>query len=391
MNLKKELRSFILQFSIGRKYEAKCRVKRNNSIYLRKQKVLDGERHPHKRVEIVESYIKKHPNRFAPDKEKANNLVVSMPRYTGTGNKKELFSELMFYRLAYGFLPEEYVCYELGKKGMEECGKYISAKECYESTFRMNDELAVEIFNNKGKTYERFQKYYQREAVYIEKQSDIEKFHSFVKAHPVFVKKAVYEAMGRSVELIDASALEMGLDAYFQKLLQSGPHLLEEKILQSREMAVFNNSSVNTVRCLTFYTRDSIVTPYFFLKVGRAGSFVDNGGAGGILIGIDAKTGVLCTDGYDEYNRRYEVHPDSKIRFKGYQLPQWQQMIEMCIEMSAQIPEVKYIGWDLAHTCEGWVVVEGNGRSQMIGPQTVFKRGIKPTVEMIMKDMDLIF
>ena len=55
------------------------------------------------------------------------------------------------------------------------------------------------------------------------------------------------------------------------------------------------------------------------------------------------------------------------------------------------MPSVKYIGWDFAHTDDGWVIIEGNGRSQMIGPQTVFKRGIKAEVKGFMQDMDLIF
>lgn len=391
MKLKKKIQNFIIKSPTGRVYEAKRRVKRNHSQYLQKQEVLEGEQYPDNRINLVESYIKKWPNRFLADRDKAKKLVKSVPAYIGTGTEEELFSRLMFYRLAYGFLPEEYVCYELGKKSVEERRKFVSAKECYEKTFRMNDELAVEIFNNKGKTYERFKKYYQREAVYIEKQRDIDKYRKFVKANPVFVKKSVYEAMGRSVELIDMSAPEMDADAYFEKLIRIGPHLLEERVIQSPKLAAFNESSVNTVRCITFYTRSGVVAPYYFMKVGRSGSFVDNGGAGGILVGIDAETGKLCTDGFDECNRRYEVHPDSGVPFKEYQLPQWTQMKNMCIEMSSQIPDVKYIGWDMTHTKDGWVVVEGNGRSQMIGPQTVFKRGIKSEVEELMSHMDLVF
>ena len=49
--------------------------------------------------------------------------------------------------------------------------------------------------------------------------------------------------------------------------------------------------------------------------------------------------------------------------------------------MSITMPTVEYIGWDLAHTDNGWVVIEGNGGGQFIGPQIVWKRGFKNEIE----------
>ena len=52
------------------------------------------------------------------------------------------------------------------------------------------------------------------------------------------------------------------------------------------------------------------------------------------------------------------------------------------------MPSVRYIGWDLAYTKDNkWVVIEGNGMSQFIGPQTIWQRGIKKEVAAFMKDM----
>ena len=176
-------------------------------------------------------------------------------------------------------------------------------------------------------------------------------------------------------------------------MMMKGPRLLEERVVQNNVMGVLNPSSVNTVRCITLNTMDGIVVSYCFLKVGRKGSFVDNGGSGGILVGIDKKCGKLNTDGYDELNVRYVTHPDSGVNLKGYQLPDWEQLIHMCVEMSGQMPTVKYIGWDLAYTDTGWIVIEGNGMSQMIGPQIVWRnRGgvFKEEMEAYMRNMELV-
>ena len=36
-----------------------------------------------------------------------------------------------------------------------------------------------------------------------------------------------------------------------------------------------------------------------------------------------------------------------------------------------------YVGWDFAHTDNGWVIVEGNPRGQIIMMQLFFERGFK--------------
>ena len=76
--------------------------------------------------------------------------------------------------------------------------------------------------------------------------------------------------------------------------------------------------------------------------------------------------------------------------FNGLQLPEWDRMKELCRKMSAMTPTVGYVSWDMAHTEDGWVVVEGNNCGQMIGPQMVFRRGIKAEILEIMKNMKLM-
>ena len=123
------------------------------------------------------------------------------------------------------------------------------------------------------------------------------------------------------------------------------------------------------------------------MKAGRSGSFVDNGGAGGILVGIDNETGVLNTEGYDEFNTKYEVHPDSKMKLKGFQIPEWDRLKTICTELAQRMPSVKYIGWDMAYSTKGWVLVEGN-MGQFIVQQLVGRKGIKKEMDSIVEQLD---
>jgi len=224
-------------------------------------------------------------------------------------------------------------------------------------------------------TYKRFKKYYRREAIAVESPKDYEAFCRFVSKHAVFVRKIVNESCGRSVELIDSTGAD--LKVLFDELIAAGKTILEELIVQHAHTAKLNASSVNTVRCFTMNINQEIIVPWCFIKVGQKGSFVDNGGSGGIFVGIDSETGILNTDGYDEANTRFEVHPDSGTRFIGFAFPDWSDMISICKEMAAQVPNMGWIGWDMAYTENGWVVVEGNSLSEVIGPQSTSKVGIR--------------
>jgi len=242
---------------------------------------------------------------------------------------------------------------------------------------------------DKMETYNRFAPYYKRAAICVSGREDHDSFIQFVTEHPTFVKKIVSESCGNGTELIDLLKMDTLPDEFFCSLQDGQKYILEERVIQSSVMSKLNDSSVNTVRCFTLNTYDGVVVPWCFLKVGRKGSFVDNGGAGGILIGIDTECGRLNTDGVDEYGLRYSVHPDSLIPFKGYLLPEWNRLLNICKELGGKVKKVGWIGWDLAHTDQGWVIIEGNAVSEVIGPQSTSGRGIRAELDRYIQNMDL--
>ncbi len=118
--------------------------------------------------------------------------------------------------------------------------------------------------------------------------------------------------------------------AMLSGFLRNNFEVLEEKIVQDETMSSLHPSSVNTFRIVTYKKPSGeIVVHLPFIKIGQKGSFVDNGGAGGILALIDEKTGVIITDGKDELNNIYKKHPDTKIKLKGFQIPMWNEIKEL--------------------------------------------------------------
>lgn len=369
---------------------SKYRVSKLDDMLMTAEQIEAGEASKAEKARLVQQYLKS-GKKLAKNAKNAINWINKVrPDIPKRSDWKDLRTDILFCRFAYGFLTEEYLCFNLENKSMAERQEFVSDVMRYRCVYQMNDLSDVQIFNNKGYTYEKFKKYYRRDAVYIRSKRDFEKYRAFISKHQEFVSKAVYEGMGRGISLVDIRNCEMSETEFFDDMIAHGPHILEERVKQCSVLAALNESSVNTVRVITFNTREGIVAPYTFMKVGRKGSFVDNGGAGGIFVGIDKDTGMFCTDGFDEAKNRYECHPDSGLKFVGYQLPDWQQLIQLSKKLSAMVPSVKYTGWDFTHTDNGWVVIEGNGASQMIAPQIVFERGIRAEVDELLKKMDLI-
>lgn len=344
------------------------------------------ERDPELKRSTVAKYSQKWKHYITPDIQKTKEALAD----DRNGLSPESYTDMVFCRMAYGFSPSEYVQFELADKSYEQRRTFFSDTDRYLFVYHMSDISDLQIFHDKIKTYKHFSRFYKRDLVPISGQGDRDKYLEFVRKHPVFVKKDALGMAGHGVELVDINKCGKTPEEFFAGILKEGWTVLEECIVQGEEMARFNPSSINTVRCVTMSTRHGVITPYCCLRVGRSGSFVDNASSGGLLAIIDPKTGIVSSDGFDRNNDIQETHPDTGVRFKGFQLPEWQEMLATVREMMQVLPSVKYVGWDMAHTDRGWVMIEGNCMGQLMAPQFKKETGIREEMLGYMKDIDLM-
>lgn len=372
------------------KWITNAKIRTTETSILIPDRIVEKFNSLEERNTFVAKWCEKFPKKTKELNKRINELLECSIVFADRVDKQNEKNQMLFYYFGYGYIPEEYILYKLYDKTHAEIAEYVSNIERRIYTLQMNGIIDILKVSDKWEEYKAFREYYKREVIVIEKNDDFDKFESFVSEHPIFVKKQVWESFGNSVECIDCSSQDVNLKEVFCRILSGGKSILEEKIVQSEEMAAFNTSSVNTVRCTSYLTKHGTVIPHCFMKAGRNGSFVDNGGAGGILIGIDAVTGVTSSDGYDEIGNVYISHPNTGYELKGVQIPEWDSLLKITKELAEKAYPVKYIGWDFAHTENGWVLVEANGGGQMIGQQTTLGRGIKAEIQKLMSDMDLM-
>ena len=384
-----KLRNLYPNLPAFKKMAAKARVSRIQSYLLPADVTARCEADPAQIQGAVDEYAAKYP-KVVRQSEKTIDAYLDQGILSAGGDRTALRNDVLFCQMAYGFTPEEYVYLRLAEKAPETRRAFLSNLDRRVLSYRMNDIKDMVIFLDKTRTYARLAAYYGRDAIPIETQKDYATFLSFVEKHPVFVKKKVSASFGRSVELIDLAASDQDPKALFDQWIGQGKHILEEKLEQTDFFRSLNPSSVNTVRCFTFLTNHGVLIRNCFLRIGRQGSFVDNAGGGGISVSLDDETGRALTDGYDEYGRVFETHPESGVWFRDLQVPDWQEMRETCIRMAQEVPSVRYVGWDMARTERCWAVVEGNCMGQQM-VQMLQDRPVKAEMLEYMEDMDLVF
>lgn len=335
--------------------------------------VAAARKRPETKQKLIEAYAK----RFS--------VAVHDERFAGPADEGAA-ADMLWCELAFGFSADEYRCYGLADKTEEERASFLSGRETVYFSYLVNDLDAMRLFSDKGLTYRTFKDGYGREALALRSEADLEAFERFLGQNPVFVIKPIDGSCGCGVEKIDFPVCGKSAEELLRFLLSNGAVLAEEPILQHEATARFHPASVNTVRIITLGGRNGVCVSYAFLKTGRNGSFTDNGASGGIMAGIDVASGVIVTDGVDENGVRYERHPDTGTVFRGTALPDWRTLAALCISLAERTPSVRFIGWDAAYTDRGWVIVEGNGQSELIGPQAVSGHGIRREIMAYLKE-----
>lgn len=175
-----------------------------------------------------------------------------------------------------------------------------------------------------------------------------------------------------------------GEEIALKKLFGNVPMLIEELVEQTDQFKKFNSSSINTVRVMTcLYPDSSVKVMATFMKIGRNGSDVDNAGSGGnVDCVIDTITGE--THGAKQFNswddiRKIKLHPDSGEKLNGVVIRNWDEIIESLKKYQTLIPQIKIIGWDVAVTDKGPVIIEINNWWDTTG-QEFIDRGWAPEV-----------
>lgn len=254
--------------------------------------------------------------------------------------------------------------YQAGYYDYQEFEFYLLNKEERKTylTRGINNSL-VKKYNNKDYWYllqdkiefnKKFNKYLNRDWIDL-RNTSLDDFKVFLKNKDYVIAKELDNCGGKGISKIKVTK---DIEKIRNELIKNKQYLVEEIIKQNTKINKLYDGSVNTLRFFTFFDGKETHILNAIFKIGNNG-FVDNFSSGGMYTFLDEKGKVICP-AIDQADNKITIHPSSKEKIIDFVIPNFEKACKLVKEASKEIPEIKYIGWDVAITENDACLVEGN-------------------------------
>lgn len=297
------------------------------------------------------------------------------------GKNVKLYSHEYFYSRT-GFYSKEYVPKSLHEVEMIPKANMMPYRNAYADK-NMCDVLLPNV-KHPHTILKRMNSYFYYENKPVSKQEAIRLCQNITYA----IIKPVLEHSGvgvRGLEVKDGNTNIDGLNIE-QLFDKYGDNFqIQERLRQHEKMNQLNETSVNTLRILTYRSDMEILVIYSVVRIGRKGQVIDNQSAGGIstIIGEDGKLGNTAFGGFCENGIG---KTDSGVVLEGFEIPSYHKAIEAVKRLHFQLPFFNFIGWDVAIDEVGDpVVIEWNACPGL--SQSAFGPGYGKYTERILREL----
>lgn len=140
-------------------------------------------------------------------------------------------------------------------------------------------------------------------------------------------------------------------------------YVITEYLFMHHELKKIYPNAVNTIRVAV--VNQSAYEPKImqtYMRIGSSKSgFTDNVGYGGICAKVDTATGrYYCPEQLRDHKfTPCPKHPDTGVEIEGI-VPNWDYMCEGVLNICRFMPELEYLGFDIAITDDGFKIIEIN-------------------------------
>ena len=171
----------------------------------------------------------------------------------------------------------------------------------------------------------------------------VELIEQYKEKNGAVIKISRISSGGKGLKFIDKDTDNQEICRY----LSSGNNFVVQEIIrQHPEMAKMNRSSVNTVRVLSVMINGESVPLSSVVRIGKAGSRVDNFSSGGVSCGIN-DDGSLKEYAYNNSGDCFKVHSNGFV-FKTGKVPNYNNILELTKILHYCVPMFGVISWDIA-------------------------------------------
>lgn len=260
--------------------------------------------------------------------------------------------------MRYGCVLNHFIYGQFYKRRAFERKKIFTFREWKRIITKANSRDSIHILKNKVDFNNFYKNFIGRDWLYS-KNMVIEDLTSFLKKHEYAIIKPMAGLEGDGIRLMRFGA-DVNITRVFEEL-RTDDVLIEERIIQHPDM-VFGNKSVNTIRVYTIYNSetDKVILLKTVVRVGIGESIVDNSHSGGCAYEIDQTFGYVISPSYCANGLITYIHPGTNICMVGRKIPYWKEVLDICDKAARMLPTCRFIGWDVAITEKGPLLIEGN-------------------------------
>ncbi len=251
---------------------------------------------------------------------------------------------------------QDYIDYDFAILTRAERATYMTSPVSNRLSLIFDDPAYRHVFHDKIAFNGVFDEHLHREWLVVE-PGGVAPLRDFTQRHGVIVTKEPLGRAGLGVHRYHAHEVT-DWTAFHRGLLERGELLVEEVIDQHAELAAVCAGTVNTTRVTAFFDGETTHILAVAQKFGR-GAVSDQNAFGGFYTMLD-ENGRATGAGYDSCGQVYETHPESGVRIADFTLPMFDEVVDFVDRMARVVPQVRYVGWDIALTPTGPVLVEGN-------------------------------
>lgn len=160
------------------------------------------------------------------------------------------------------------------------------------------------------------------------------------------------------------------------------PCLVQRRVVPHPVIAAMTPRALPTMRIITLRFPDGrIAIVSALLRLPTAIGDVDSYGDGGIAAGIDLTTGVLGAGRTRSFRAgTHDSNPATGAPVKGVAIPFWTDVMALVTRAHATLPGLVSVGWDIAVTADGPVVIEANVGWNVESAQIGIGRGFGETI-----------
>ena len=161
----------------------------------------------------------------------------------------------------------------------------------------------------------------------------------------------------------------------FKHLVAQGQWVVQHRLESHSYIQRINDTALNTLRVVTILRDKGPEYLTGFQSFATGSEVTDTWGHGALYVGLNLESYTLMGDAYyhPDYGSETIVttHPDSNISFEDFKLPFLKEAIELCIKAHNYLPYSYIIGWDVAITAEGPLILEANEKPGMNAVQSL--------------------